>query len=177
MSRSRGFSNIHLFVDNVSGKLVIRFNRNVYSILDDYVRNGLIQMSRDYNVRMIKTMALKGKCKEKHISSPDCIYLTPMVIPIVFALLTAYPDISHWLVYNHLLTNSYLIYQEGQYLVGMMDSDFVPEDHDSILADFARKMRYVSVNRETFEVTIRYNILLKDSIFSDLTSQMIESFL
>lgn len=106
------------------------------------------------------------------------IYIRNKLIPIVYALVGTNPNVSHDLVYNHLLTNRYVSYQEDEKIINLMDKNFVPEDHEAILADFSERIKHVSIDFETFEVTIDYeNLILDYGIFSDLTSRMIASFL
>lgn len=106
------------------------------------------------------------------------IYMYNMLIPYAYALVNSYPNISDYLVYNHLLTNRYLFYQEEHKIIKKIKPDFVLEDHDAILADFQQKLKYIHINQDTFKINILYEELLRDIVgFSSLTSRMIASFL
>lgn len=111
----------------------------------------LVRKSR-YIKNEIYNVMNKGVTLEHIKFARSGIYFRNKMIPYAFALVSTYPNISHKLIYDHLLTTRYLADKEDQDLMNMMDSDYTPENHETILADFARKLRRVSINKDTFKI-------------------------
>lgn len=159
------------FKDKFSG--FVFSNKYIYILTDPGYFWGkskirLTSFEGKFAKELFKYFYKKGvnECFLKTEPKEDGICSYNYLVHYAYALLKEFPSLSERIIYNHLLTDDYMITEPYQKKVAEIDVDFPIENHEDIMKDLKEKMKYLKMDFKNFTYEVdRVRFILDNTTY------------